>query len=86
MEENRVAVVVIAVENQDCIMKLNEILHVYGPYIIGRVGMPYKERNISIITVAMDAPGDVISALSGKLGRLQGISTKTSYLKLTETV
>ena len=77
--EKRVAIIGIIVENGQEIDKLNELLHVYGDYIIGRMGLPYRERGISIISVAMDAPTDVISALSGKLGRLDGISTKTIY-------
>ena len=77
--EKRVAIIGIIVENGQEIDKLNELLHVYGDYIIGRMGLPYRERGISIISVAMDAPTDVISALSGKLGRLEGISTKTIY-------
>lgn len=82
VEANRLAVIAIAVTKQECIMELNEILHQYSQYIIGRTGMPYHERKISIITVALDAPEDQVSALSGKLGRLKGITAKTSYLKV----
>lgn len=77
--EKRVAIIGIIVENGQEVDRLNELLHVYGDYIIGRMGLPYRERGISIISIAMDAPTDVISALSGKLGRLEGVSTKTIY-------
>ena len=61
--------------------KLNTILHEYGQYIIGRMGIPYREKNISIISVVIDATNDVISSLSGKLGMIEGISVKTVYSK-----
>lgn len=80
--ENRVALIGIVVENYNSVERLNEILHEYGEIIIGRMGIPYKERAISIISVAVDAPEDVISALSGKIGKLDGISSKTVYAKL----
>ena len=81
--ETRVAVLGIIVENPGSVEKLNSILHTYGEYIIGRMGIPYREREVSIISVAIDAPANVISALSGKLGMLDGISTKTIYSKLS---
>ena len=77
--EKRVAVMGIIVENTDMVEQLNSILHDYRIYIIGRMGIPYREKNISIISIAIDAPQDVISALSGKIGKLPGISTKTAY-------
>ncbi len=77
--EDRVAVIGIIVEDADSVGHLNAILHEYGDYIIGRMGIPYKKREISIISIAVDAPQTVISALSGKIGRLKGISTKTAY-------
>ena len=77
--ETRVAVMSIIVENPDAVERLNAILHEYGSYIIGRMGVPHRERGISVISVAMDAPQDVISALGGKVGRLSGISSKTLY-------
>lgn len=77
--ESRVAVIGIIVENNDSIEKLNKILHDYGSYIIGRMGIPYRERNINIISIAIDAPQDIISALSGKIGKLPGISAKTAF-------
>ena len=73
----RVAVMSIIVENGEGVAELNAILHDYGDYIIGRMGIPYRQRDISIISVAIDAPQDVISALSGKIGNLKGISAKT---------
>ena len=77
--ETRVAVIGIIVENPDATAKLNEILHEYGGAIIGRMGIPYRERGISVISIAVDAPQDVISALSGKLGRLEGVTAKAAY-------
>ena len=77
--ETRVAVISIIVENSDSVHILNDILHEYGEYIIGRMGIPYRARNINIISIAIDAPQDTISALSGKIGRLDGVSAKTAY-------
>ncbi len=77
--ETRIAVIGIVVENSDSAEKLNEILHDYGKYIIGRMGIPYREKNINIISIAVDAPQDVISAMSGKIGKLDGVSAKTAY-------
>ena len=68
--ETRVAVLALIVQEGSSVQALNELLHQYGPYIIGRMGVPYRERGVNIISVALDAPNDVISALSGKLGRL----------------
>ena len=75
----RVAVLGIIVQNTDRVDQLNELLHDYGTYIIGRMGIPHRERGIHIISVAMDAPQDEIAALSGKIGRLEGIQVKTAY-------
>ncbi len=75
----RVAVMSIIVENGDTVEVLNHILHEYGQYIIGRMGIPYREKKINIISIALDAPQDIISALSGKIGKLDGISVKTAY-------
>ncbi|MBR4869296.1 MAG: iron-only hydrogenase system regulator [Oscillospiraceae bacterium] len=77
--ESRVAVIGIIVENPDSVQALNDILHEYGSYIVGRMGIPYREKGIHIISIAIDAPQDVISTLSGRIGRLQGISAKTAY-------
>lgn len=80
--ETRVAIIGIIVENTDSVEKLNSILHSYGKYIIGRMGLPYHEKDIYIISLAIDAPQDITSALSGKLGKLPGVSAKTVYSKL----
>ena len=74
---SRVAVISIIVENNDSVEQLNALLHTYGEYIIGRMGIPYRQRNVNIISVAVDAPQDTISALSGKIGNLKGVSAKT---------
>lgn len=77
--ESRIALIGIMVENTETTEHLNKILHEYSSYIIGRMGIPYRERKVNIISVAVDAPQDVISALSGKIGRLPGITAKTVY-------
>lgn len=77
--DNRIALVGVIVEEASSVEKLNGVLHEYRAYIIGRMGIPYEKKNISIISIAVDAPNDVISALSGKLGALPGVSTKTTY-------
>lgn len=82
--DTRIALIGIIVDTHESIEQLNTILSHYGKYIIGRMGIPYRERNISIISVAIDAPNDIISSLSGKLGMLPGITTKTTYAKLPE--
>ena len=79
--ETRIAQVGIILNSTESVDELNHLLSQYGQYIIGRMGIPYREKNISIISIAMDAPGDIISALSGKLGMLPGVSTKTIYAK-----
>lgn len=76
---SRVAIVGIIVENPDSVEKLNAILHEYAEYIIGRMGIPYRERKLSIISIAVDAPQDIISAMAGRIGRLSGVSAKTVY-------
>ncbi len=81
--ETRVAVIGIIVENRETVDKLNSILHEYRHIIIGRMGLPYKERNISIISIAVDAPQDVISTLSGKIGNLEGVSVKAAFSHVT---
>lgn len=81
--ETRVAIIGIIVEDRGSTGRLNEILHEYGDYIIGRMGIPYRDKGISIISIAVDAPNDVISAMSGKIGRLPGISAKTAYSKVS---
>lgn len=75
----RVAVMSIIVENNDSVEKLNSILHQASEFIIGRMGIPYREKNVSVISVVIDAPQDLISAMSGKIGNLNGITVKTAY-------
>ena len=77
--ETRVAVMGIIVEKLDAVEELNALLHAYGRYIIGRMGLPYREKKINIVSIAIDAPQDAISALAGKIGALDGVSVKTAY-------
>ncbi len=77
--ETRVAVMSIIVENSESVDKLNSLLHEFGEYIIGRMGIPYPKRSINIISIALDAPQNTISALAGKIGTLPGVSVKTAY-------
>lgn len=77
--ETRVAVMSMIVENGDAVSNINALLHEYGEYIIGRMGIPYRKRGISIISIALDAPQDTISALAGKVGNITGVSVKTAY-------
>ena len=77
--ETRVAVMSIIVEDPGSVEKLNGILHEFGDYIIGRMGIPYRKRKINIISIALDAPQNTISALAGKVGTLAGVSVKTAY-------
>lgn len=77
--ETRVALIGIVINNKDSVEKLNQILHEYGEYIIGRMGIPYKKEQISLISIAIDAPQDKINALTGKLGSLDGVNAKTVY-------
>ncbi len=77
--ETRIALIGITVERMESVEQLNHLLHEYGSYIIGRMGIPHREKGVNVISVAMDAPQDVINALSGKIGRLEGISAKTVY-------
>ena len=77
--ENRVAVISIIVENADSVNTLNDLLHQYSDYIIGRMGIPYRSKGINIIYVAIDAPNDKINALTGELGRISGINAKATY-------
>ncbi len=77
--ETRVAVMGIIVEELGSVEALNALLHEYGRYIIGRMGLPYREKNINIVSIAIDAPQDTIAALSGKIGKISGVSVKTAY-------
>ncbi len=77
--QTRVAVMSVIVEDPDSVSRLNSLLHEYGDYIIGRMGIPYRLKGINIVSVALDAPQDEIAALAGKLGNIDGISVKTAY-------
>lgn len=77
--ETRIALIGIIVENPDSVEQLNHLLHEYGCFIVGRMGIPYEKKNVNIISVAIDAPQDIISALSCRIGRLDGIGVKTVY-------
>lgn len=78
----RVALIGIVIGNGDAVEKLNKILSDYKDYLVGRMGIPYRERGISIVSVVVDAPDNIISALSGKIGMLPGVSAKTVYSKV----
>lgn len=77
--ETRIAVAGIIVENIDSVEKLNSVLHIYGEYIIGRMGIPYREKNLNIMSIVIDAPQNIISEFTGKIGKLDGVSVKTAY-------
>jgi putative iron-only hydrogenase system regulator len=79
--ETRIALVGIIVEDTEAVEGVNQILHEYGKYIVGRMGIPYKEKNVSIISIVIDADNNIISSLSGKLGMIKGINVKTVYSK-----
>ncbi len=79
--ETRVAVISIILENSASIEEVNKLISDYSDYVVGRMGIPYKKRGISIISIVLDAPQDIASTLSGKLGKLDGVSTKTAYSK-----
>ena len=79
--EPRISVISIIVEDTEKSPEVNELLHEFGSYVVGRMGIPYKERGVSIICVVLDAPGDITSSLSGKLGMIRGVSTKTIVAK-----
>ena len=80
--ESRLALLGIIVENPDSVEPLNKVLHEYRQYIIGRMGIPYREKGINIISIAIDAPQDLTSEISGKIGRLPGVTVKTTYANL----
>ena len=81
--ETRVAVISIIIENPESVQTMNEILHQYSEYIIGRMGIPYRAKGVNIISIAVDAPQDKISALSGKIGKLPGVTAKAAYSNVT---
>lgn len=80
--DTRVAVIGIVVEDPDAVEQVNAILHEHAGYILGRMGIPYREKDISIISIAIDAPQDIINTLSGAVGRLPGVSAKTAYSRI----
>ncbi len=80
-KETRVAVIAAVIENEEAAGSINALLHAYAGFIIGRMGVPYREKGINVITVVLDAPSDAISALSGKLGRIRGVTSKVLYAK-----
>lgn len=82
--ENRIALLGIVVEEESSAEPLNRLLSEYKQYVVGRMGIPYRQRGVNLISIVLDAPGDAISALSGKIGMLPGISAKTIYAKLPE--
>ncbi len=77
--ETRVAVMSIIVENKNSVERLNSVLHEFGDFVIGRMGIPYRQKGINIVSIALDAPQDTISALAGKIGNIDGVSVKTAY-------
>jgi putative iron-only hydrogenase system regulator len=79
--ESKIAVVAIIVSDVDAVEKINSLLHDFGEYIIGRLGIPYKEKKINVISVVMDAPQEIINSLSGKLGMIKGVSSKVLTTK-----
>ena len=80
--ETRIAVLSIIVENTDTTAELNDIIHEYAEYMVGRMGSPYRARGINIISLVVDAPQNVISTLSGRIGRLEGVTSKVAYAKV----
>ena len=79
MDENRLAVVAIIAKSADCSERVNALLHEFGAYIVGRMGLPYREKSVNIISVVLDAPAPVINGLTGKLGMIEGVSAKALY-------
>lgn len=82
MDTNRIAIIGIIVETRENVEKLNALMSEYGEYIIGRMGVPHRARGVNIMSIAIDAPQDIINALSGKIGKIEGISAKTAYSKM----
>ncbi len=79
--ENKIAVVAIIVNDSNAVERINGLLHAFGEHIIGRMGLPYKKRNINVISVVMDAPSEIINSLTGKLGMIEGVSSKVLTTK-----
>lgn len=82
--ETRVAVIGVIVENPDSVEGVNALLHSYAPYILGRMGIPCRDMGISIISIAVNAPQDVINTLSGRIGQFPGVSAKTAYSNIIQ--
>ncbi len=82
--ETRIALIGIMIEDKSSVRQVNDLLHQYGEYIVGRMGVPYRERNLSVISIILDAPQTITSTLSGKLGMLPGVHAKTMYAKVAE--
>lgn len=82
MSEKRLAVISVIVENREKSGEINALLSVYGEYIIGRMGIPYREKNVSVLSVVVDAPAEIINTLTGKIGMLDGVTAKTLMAKL----
>ena len=83
--ETRVAVLAILAESFESAEQINTLLHDFGPYIVGRMGLPYRERNVNVISIVIDAPPDKINALAGKLGRIEGVTAKAVYSNVITT-
>jgi len=75
--ENKLAVLAIIIDNSDAVQRVNALLHEFGDYILGRMGLPYKKRSLNVISIVIDAPMQIINSLSGKLGMIDGVSSKT---------
>lgn len=82
MSDKRLAVISVIVENREKSAEINALLSVYGNYIIGRMGIPYREKNVSVLSVVIDAPAEIINTLTGKIGMLDGVTAKTLMAKL----
>ncbi len=79
MDENKIAVVAIITDNTDCSERVNALLHDYGKYVVGRMGLPYREKGVNVISIVLDAPAPVINGLTGKLGMIKGVNAKALY-------
>jgi putative iron-only hydrogenase system regulator len=82
--KNKIAIIGIIVEDNSCINELNDLLHKYNEIIIGRMGVPYRDRKIGVISIIIDSDNDTINSLSGKLGKISGITSKTMFAKVAE--
>lgn len=79
--ENKIAIVAVVIKNKESIEKVNATFHDYGEFVLGRLGLPYREKNVNIISVVLDAPQTVLNSLSGKLGMINGVSSKVMITK-----